>query len=202
VAGGSVAESVCAVGDSLTDLDFLEAVLREYLDEWVPHAKIMTRSFNERGCGMTVNSRASELRTERGLNVDCKTERAWNPETQMYSGRVQSFYMLRTETEREVIPTRRAEASALEGAAGISAPAVQAEAASRSVSVSSGALTQPGGEGEPTPGSVSAGSPSTPPPSLPSGVRPRPEEGHEGAVREAGALPAPLFEMAERPAWG
>jgi hypothetical protein len=78
----------------LTDLDYLEAVLRERPGEWITHAAILTRSFNERGCGLTIHSRASQLRTERGLNIDCKTERAWDPETQTYSGRVQSAYRL------------------------------------------------------------------------------------------------------------
>ena len=50
-----------------TDADFLLRVLRD----GKPHNlnEILQRSFRERGCGLTVHSRAAELRTKRGYDI-------------------------------------------------------------------------------------------------------------------------------------
>lgn len=50
-----------------TDTEFLLRVLRDGL----PHSlnEILQRSFRERGCGLTVHSRAADLRRKRGYDV-------------------------------------------------------------------------------------------------------------------------------------
>lgn len=54
----------------MNDADFLVAVL----SDGKPHTtnEILQASFKERGCGLTVHSRASDLRIKRGMNIECK----------------------------------------------------------------------------------------------------------------------------------
>lgn len=54
----------------MNDADFLAAVL----SDGKPHTtnEILHASFRERGCGLTVHSRASDLRNKRHLNIACK----------------------------------------------------------------------------------------------------------------------------------
>lgn len=59
---------------AMTDADFMLAVLSETPDEWVTQAEILRRSQGARGCGMTVHSRASDLRN-RGLVIENRVDR-------------------------------------------------------------------------------------------------------------------------------
>ena len=67
-----------------TDTDFLAAALAD--GEWHAHQDILERSFRERGCGLTIHSRAATLR-QRGYAVQQRSERA-------DGGRVRSFYRI------------------------------------------------------------------------------------------------------------
>ena len=68
----------------MTDADFMLAVLRERPGEYVAQRTILERSIAERGCGMTVHSRASTLR-ERGHVIECQVRPTCD-------GRRASFY--------------------------------------------------------------------------------------------------------------
>lgn len=70
----------------MNDLDFCERVLRANRGAWVAQMDIVSWSIQMRGCGLTVHSRVSELRTERGLQVENKIETR--------DGRRVSFYRL------------------------------------------------------------------------------------------------------------
>lgn len=50
-----------------TDCDFLSEILQDH--EWHSTAELLRYSLEERGCGMTVHSRISDLRS-RGLNIE------------------------------------------------------------------------------------------------------------------------------------
>lgn len=83
-----------------SDADFLLAVLRENSDRWVGQQAILDRSASARGCGMTVHSRVSDLRT-RGYVIENRCERVGT--------RVISFYRLVTTSlneppDSEVLP--------------------------------------------------------------------------------------------------
>lgn len=69
----------------MTDNDFLAHVLAD--GEWHGQMDIVLRSQRERGCGMTVHSRISDLRVKRGFNIEQRSRRTGN-------GRVASFYRL------------------------------------------------------------------------------------------------------------
>jgi hypothetical protein len=71
----------------MTDSDFLLAVLQSDPDEWVAQHTILERSFAERGCGLTVHSRAATLR-ERGHIIECDVRL-------VKGGRRASYYRLR-----------------------------------------------------------------------------------------------------------
>lgn len=65
-----------AVVERVSDVDFLLDVLsRAPLDEcgerrWTSGREILAASFRERGCGLTIHSRASDLRHHRGVDVE------------------------------------------------------------------------------------------------------------------------------------
>lgn len=69
----------------MTDTDFLATVLAD--SEWHGQAEILERSKRERGHGLTVHSRISDLRTKRGWTIEQRSRRTG-------SGRVASFYRL------------------------------------------------------------------------------------------------------------
>jgi hypothetical protein len=52
----------------MTDADFVASILADH--EWHSNAEILRESFRQRGCGLTVHSRTSELRRKRGLHVE------------------------------------------------------------------------------------------------------------------------------------
>lgn len=66
----------------MTDTDFLASVLSD--GDWHSHPEILNRSITERGCGLTVHSRASDLR-KRGHTVEVQLRSNAN-------GRTISFY--------------------------------------------------------------------------------------------------------------
>lgn len=70
----------------MSDSDFMLQVLQERPGVWVSQMEIVRRSEQARGCGMTVHSRASDLRN-RGLVVENRIERNEH-------GRAVSFYRL------------------------------------------------------------------------------------------------------------
>lgn len=70
----------------MTDSDFLLEVLRD--GRWHGLGEILGRSQADRGCGLTVHSRAADLR-KRGLVVEQENR----PDTRR-PGRVASFYRL------------------------------------------------------------------------------------------------------------
>lgn len=84
------------------DADFLLSVLEAQPGEWVAQTEILRRSEQARGCGMTVHSRAADLRA-RGLTVENRTERR--------AGRVVSFYRLARKGERGVLAASVAKSS-------------------------------------------------------------------------------------------
>lgn len=57
-----------AVPERQSDKDFLLHVLAD--GGWHSLSEILTRSFRERGCGLTVHSRASDLRRKDGLDIE------------------------------------------------------------------------------------------------------------------------------------
>jgi len=59
----------------LSDANFMLGVLRETPGSWVAGSAILQRSFQDRGVGLTVHSRASTLR-ERGHTIECRVERS------------------------------------------------------------------------------------------------------------------------------
>lgn len=59
----------------MTDAEFMLAMLQQRPGEWVAQADILERSRLERGCGLTVHSRAATLRKQ-GYDVECKVEAA------------------------------------------------------------------------------------------------------------------------------
>ena len=59
----------------ITDANFMLSVLRETPGDWVSGSAILQRSFQDRGVGLTVHSRASTLR-ERGHTIECRVERS------------------------------------------------------------------------------------------------------------------------------
>lgn len=65
----------------MTDTDFLERTLSDGM--WHSHSEILSRSMLERGVGLTIHSRASDLR-KRGHRVEVELRRV--------SGRAVSFY--------------------------------------------------------------------------------------------------------------
>lgn len=67
----------------MTDNAYLLHVLKD--GRWHSHTEILQRSIQERGHGLTVHSRASELRVKFGQNVECRV--AGSP-------RRQSFYRI------------------------------------------------------------------------------------------------------------
>ena len=67
-----------------SDTDFLARVLSD--GAWHSLNEIVARSIRERGCGLTVHSRASDLR-KRGVAVAQRSRRRQD-------GRVDSFYRL------------------------------------------------------------------------------------------------------------
>jgi len=70
----------------MTDADFLLEVLSLVAPgSWVSHETILMRSQRELGHGMTVHSRAADLR-KRGHIIECKVEKR--------NGRAVSFYRL------------------------------------------------------------------------------------------------------------
>ena len=69
----------------MTDADFMLAVLSEQPGEWISQATILQRSADARGFGMTVHSRASDLRN-RGHVIENRCERVGT--------RVVSYYRL------------------------------------------------------------------------------------------------------------
>lgn len=69
-----------------SDADFLQAVLTDANGGWVSHSLILGRAQYQLGHGLTVHSRASDLRSKRGLDVECKVETV--------NGRKASFYRL------------------------------------------------------------------------------------------------------------
>jgi hypothetical protein len=69
----------------MTDASFMLSVLEETPDEWVSQMEILRRSEQQRGCGLTPHSRASDLRN-RGLVIENRTERVGT--------RVISYYRL------------------------------------------------------------------------------------------------------------
>lgn len=71
----------------VTDNDFLASVLAD--GQWHGQMDIVQRSQRERGCGLTVHSRVSDLRVKRGLTIEQRSQRTG-------SGRVASFYRLAT----------------------------------------------------------------------------------------------------------
>lgn len=80
----------------MTDTDFLFDVLKD--GDWHAQAEILARSMVERGCGLTVHSRAADLR-KRGHKVETHLERNGN-------GRTLSFYRLITLDEAAVASDR------------------------------------------------------------------------------------------------
>ena len=68
----------------LTDTDFLAAALEDGL--WHSHTEILDRSLTLRGCGLTIHSRAADLR-KRGHVVETRLERDQR-------GRTVSYYKL------------------------------------------------------------------------------------------------------------
>jgi len=71
----------------VTDAAFMLSVLEERPGEWVAQTEILQRSMAERGCGLTVHSRAATLRGG-GHTVENKIEKR--------AGRAVSFYRLVT----------------------------------------------------------------------------------------------------------
>lgn len=69
-----------------TDADWLRTHLDRHAGEWVDLNAILRASIAERGCGLTVHSRAAELRA-RGFVVENRTKRTAD-------GRVASAYRL------------------------------------------------------------------------------------------------------------
>lgn len=69
-----------------TDAAWLAEHLAQRPGEWVDLASILRASIDQRGCGLTVHSRAAELRA-RGLVVENRTRRTAD-------GRVASAYRL------------------------------------------------------------------------------------------------------------
>lgn len=67
-----------------TDATWLEQVLSD--GERHSHSEILSRSYVERGCGLTVNSRAADLR-KRGRVVTCTIHRSED-------GRAESAYQM------------------------------------------------------------------------------------------------------------
>lgn len=80
----------------MTDADFLFSVLAD--GEWHSHAEILAESIRHRGYGLTVHSRAADLR-KRGHTVETHLERNGN-------GRAISFYRLVTLDESAVATDR------------------------------------------------------------------------------------------------
>lgn len=81
----------------MTDSEFLLAVLRERPDQWVAQADIIERSQQERGYGITVHSRASDLR-KLGYDVENQVVRGWDGYHRKPVGRAVSYYRLVTLT--------------------------------------------------------------------------------------------------------
>src|SRR5437016_4928916 len=69
----------------MTDASFLLALLQDRPGEWIAQTFILERSQLERGCGMTVHSRAPELRRD-GHIIENRVE--------VRNGRRVSFYRL------------------------------------------------------------------------------------------------------------
>lgn len=78
--------------DVVTDNDFLYSVLED--GAWHGHVEILAESIRQRGHGMTVHSRAADLR-KRGHRVETRLERNTN-------GRTLSFYRLVTLDEPDM----------------------------------------------------------------------------------------------------
>jgi hypothetical protein len=89
----------------VTDAAFMLAVLEERPGEWVSQAELLARSQRERGCGLTVHSRAATLR-DLGHNVECQVVRGWDRYQQKHVGRAVSYY-------RWLAPLAQAEAPSL-----------------------------------------------------------------------------------------
>ena len=73
----------------MSDADYLLYVLRAWRT-WTPHSMILQWSFSDRGVGMTVHSRASDLRA-RGHKIEC--------DVRTVDGRRKSFYRLTEEAQ-------------------------------------------------------------------------------------------------------
>ena len=73
----------------MTDTDFLAAALED--GKWHSHTEILNRSITLRGCGLTIHSRAADLR-KRGHVVETRLERDGR-------GRTLSYYRLLGEAD-------------------------------------------------------------------------------------------------------
>lgn len=73
----------------MTDTDFLAAALED--GKWHSHTEILNRSLTLRGCGLTIHSRAADLR-KRGHVVETRLERDGR-------GRTLSYYRLLDEAD-------------------------------------------------------------------------------------------------------
>lgn len=69
-----------------SDCDTLQAILTDARGGYISHDAILTKARFLTGHGLTINSRASELRTKRGLNVEC--------DVRTVNGRKVSYYRL------------------------------------------------------------------------------------------------------------
>ena len=79
----------------LTDRAWLRDALAD--GEWHSQTDLLRRSQEERGHGLTVHSRASELRTIDGLTVEQRNARV--------DGRIVSSYRLVSPVEPQALPT-------------------------------------------------------------------------------------------------
>jgi hypothetical protein len=96
-----------------TDADFMLSVLSETPEEWVPAMVILRRSFEDRGVGLTIHSRAATLR-ERGHIIECRVDRAEEM-------RAISYYRI-VERNGTALVTPLAEGESRPGESGVGAP--------------------------------------------------------------------------------
>lgn len=84
----------------MTDNAWFLAYLQRRPGQFVRASEIRAASQRERGCELTVHSRASDLRAQ-GHSVECRVVRPWDGWSKRHVGRAVSYYRLVVaETER------------------------------------------------------------------------------------------------------
>lgn len=86
----------------MNDADFLLRVLSEHPGRWIRLEEIISRSQSERGHGLTVHSRAADLRAK-GHNVECRLVRPYNRFKKREVGRPESYYRLAPLAEGDAV---------------------------------------------------------------------------------------------------